>query len=556
MLCMGCMREQPDGVSACPQCAYPSAGINPAAYLPVRTVLAGRYLVGRVLETGGDSAVYIGLDKTDNSRVTIREFFPPQLAGRRADGASVVATEGNAEAFGLCRAKFLTLARAVARLRDVLVVVPSYDIFEENGTAYSVSEYCEGTSLEKYVEKNGTLSADEMRRMFLPLIAALSTIHAAGVMHLALSPKNILVDDEGRLRLKNFAIAEMRTECGIGRPGRVAGCAAPEQYEAGAVCTAAADVYGLAASMVFALTGQLPADATVRAKKGDGVILPADVADTVPPYIKESLQSALRVSVSDRTQTVQQLLDELSATQAVASLRETEEEPVKKKKRFPYVLVIFVGVLTALAILVAFAGKGIGLWGSDGGETTTTPQQSLTMKPTSSTEPIGTVATGSALFEVDDFSKQTWETVKAKKLRGDMKAVLAGYKYSETVPKGTVLSQSPAAGEKVERGTTVEIIISAGSSEIKMPNVSGWKEEHAREYLEALGFTMSESLLLQSGCTYEKGVVESSIPAAGTKMKIGDTVRLYVSNVEPQSEPTVPVADAPAETPAETPTEE
>lgn len=554
MLCMGCMREQPDGVITCPQCEYPAVGINPAAYLPVRTVLDGRYLIGRVLETGGDSAVYIGLDKTDNSRVTIREFFPPQLAERHVNGVTVQATQDNDAAFEQCRTKFLALARAMARLRDVLVVVPSYDIFEANGTAYSVSEYCDGTSLEKYVAKHGgALPVDDVRRMFLPLIAALNTIHGAGVLHLALSPKNILVDDEGHLRLKNFAIAEMRTACGIGRPGRVAGCAAPEQYENGATCTAAADVYGLAASMVFALTGQLPAEATVRVKKGDTLALPADIAESVPPYIKDSLQRALRVSAAERTQTAQQLLDELSATQAVASLRETEEEPVTKKKRFPYWLIIFIAVLAAGSILLVFALNGLGIIHLGKKQTTTTTTQpSLTMKPTTSTSDIGTLPTGSALFEVDDFSNQTWEAVKAKKLRGDMKAVLVGYKYSETVPKGTIVEQSPAAGEKVKRGTKVEVIISAGSAEVKMPDVSGWKEEHARIYLEALGFTISESLLQQSECKYEKGLVESSIPAPGTTMKVGDTIRLYVSNVEAQPDITPP----PAETPVDTPVEE
>ncbi len=554
MLCMGCMRQQPDGVSACPQCEYPSAGVNPPAYLPVKTVLGGRYLIGRVLEIGGDSAVYIGLDQTDNSRVTVREFFPPELAGRHADGVTVQPTKGNAELFGKCRTKFLALARAVARLRDVLVVVPSYDIFEENGTAYSVSEYCDGVSLEKYVERSdGQLPVDEVRRMFLPLISAVSTIHAAGVLHLALSPKNILVDDEGHLRLKNFAITEMRTACGVGKPSRVAGCAAPEQYEDGATCTAAADVYGLAASMFFALTGRLPVDATQRMKKGDDVVIPADVADTVPPYIQESLIRALRISVESRTQTAQQLLDELSATQAVASLRETEEEPVKKQKRFPYLWVIFIAVFAALAILAVFALHGLGLVDFGGTDTTTVATQpSLTMKPTTSTDAIGTLPTGSALFEVENFEGQAWAAVKAKKLKGDMKAVLKGYEYSSTAAKGTVIAQSPAAGEKVSRGTKVEIIISAGPVETKMPNVSGWKEEHARAYLEALGFNVGETLLLQVSAL-EKGMVESSVPAAGADIKIGDTIQLRVSNVEPQPEASVPPA---VETPAETPVEE
>ncbi len=540
-LCMGCMNPLQDGETTCSRCGYPAAGVNPAEYLPLRTVLNGRYLVGRVLEIGGDSAVYIGIDQRDNSRVTVREFFPPLLA-ERGDKGAVTPADGQAEVFAACRTKFLNLARAVARLRDVLVVVPSYDMFEENGTAYSVSQYCEGTSLEKYVAAHGgKLPVEEVRRMFLPLIAAVSSIHATGVLHLALSPKNILVDDDGHLRLKNFAISEVRTQSGIAKPSRVAGCAAPEQYQGKTVCTAAADVYGLAASMFFALTGRLPAESSQRQKKGDELMMPAEVADAMPPYIKESLYRALRLSPQRRTQTAQQLLDELSATQAVASLRETEEEPMKKQKRFPYLWVVFVAVTVLLAILAVFALSGLGYIDFGGTEsTTTTTQADLAMKPTTSTNPIVTVPTGSATFAVESLAGQQWAVVKKKTLSGDMKVSLKGYEYSDAVPKGAVISQTPAAGEKVERGTVISVVISAGSMENTVPDVSGWKEEHARLYLQALGYNVGETLLLQSS-VFDKGTVEKSTPAAGATIKVGDTIQLYVSNV---ALPADPPADA------------
>ncbi|MBR2406667.1 MAG: PASTA domain-containing protein [Clostridia bacterium] len=540
-LCMGCMSPLQEQDTVCAQCGYPAAGVNPVEYLPSHTVLNKRYLVGRVLEIGGDSAVYIGVDLQDNSRVTIREFFPPQLAQREQNGTGVQAA-GDKAVFAECRSKFLTLARAVGRLRDVLVVVPSYDIFEENGTAYCVSEYCEGTSLEKYVAAHGgRLPVEEVRRMFLPLIEAVSTIHATGVLHLALSPKNILVDSEGCLRLKNFAISEVRTQSNIGKPSRVTGCAAPEQYENGAVCTEAADVYGLAASMFFALTGNVPAEIAQRRKKGDGLTMPAEVADAMPPYIKESLYRALRLSPERRTQTAQQLLDELSATQAIASLRETEEEPMATKKKFPYIWLIFGAVVVALAILAVFALSGLGYINFGGTETTTTTTQpSLSMKPTTTTDALITQGTGNAMFEVDSLVGQRWAAIQKKTFSGDMKAILKGYEYSDTAPKGTVIGQTPAAGEKVPRGTQITVIISAGPVEGTMPDVSGWKEEHARAYLEALGYNVGESLMLQAS-VFDKGMVEKSMPAAGTKVKVGDTVYLYVSNV---AQPADPPADA------------
>ena len=86
-ICMGCMQPLEEGVAKCPHCGYPNGGINPPEYLRVRTVLSGRYLVGRVLEIGGDGAVYIGYDQQEQSVITLREFFPANLCVRMNDGS-------------------------------------------------------------------------------------------------------------------------------------------------------------------------------------------------------------------------------------------------------------------------------------------------------------------------------------------------------------------------------------------------------------------------------------------------------------------------------------
>lgn len=550
--CMGCMQPLETEGTNCPHCQYPTAGVNPPEYLPVRTVLNDRYMVGRVLEIGGDSAVYIALDQQDGSRVTVREFFPPLLASRDANGCGVVAAVGQEEVFAACRTKYLALARAVARLRDVLVVVPSYDIFEENGTAYSVSEYCEGTSLEKYVVAHGgKLPVDEVRRMFLPLISAISTIHATGVLHLALSPKNILVDGEGHLRLKNFAISEVRTQSGVGKPSRVAGCAAPEQYQPGVIPTAAADVYGLAASMFFALTGHVPAEPTQRQKKGDELMMPANVADTVPPYIKESLYRALRLSPERRTQTAQQFFDELSTTQAVASLRIDDAEkpaPKRKKKRFPYVIVIFSVVLVIMIAVMLFLldSLGFGIFGtSESGGTKTTTQANLTMKSTTYTTTYTTGALQDALFPVKDYRGYAWSDIlkDKSKLPGDMTVVIKGYQYCEEGGKGIVVSQTPAPDTRVDRGTVIQVVIGLGPEETALPDVSGWKADHAKLYLEALGYKVELQDQL-ANTQYDRGYVEGSSPAAGKTVEAGSKITLNVSAVDKEPE------QIPGQTPA------
>lgn len=533
MMCMGCMHPLAEGETKCTHCGYPVGGVNPPEYLRLRTLLGGRYLIGRVLEIGGDSAVYIGYDKQEDCAITLREFFPAALCARQKDG-SLEPADGHEEIFVAYRAKFLSVARTVARLRDVLVIVPPYDIFEENGTAYTVAEFCKGQSLEKYVvAKGGRLPFEETRRLFLPLLSALSTIHAAGLLHLGISPKNILVDDEGYLRLKNFAIPETRTvdtEC---KPSLIAGYAAPEQYESGVGCTPAADVYGVAASMFFALTGRRPVDATQRGKKVNDLLMPAEVADKTPPHVKESLIRALRVHPQRRTQTIQQLLDEMTATSAVAALiHEDDEETEPKKGGAKYLWIIFIAAFVSLAVAMVLVLNSLGIVQFGGNEptVTTTTKDALTISTTTSTEFVPTPS-AEALFAVDNLSGRLYSQVKGAKLSGNMTVELKGYEYSDTVAKGQILSQTPAAGEKVDRGTTISVVVSAGPAVRVMPDLTGWKEEHARLYLEALGYNVAETSIPLLVSSLEKGQVERTSPKAGAQIQYGDTVTLYVSDV-------------------------
>ena len=107
--CMGCMQPISEFSDNCYHCGYPVTGQNPAGYLPVRTRLGERYVVGRALEKRGDAIVYIGYDKTEKNTVLIREFFPEGLAQRLS--LQVVAIEGKETAFDGCYEQFRKQSR-------------------------------------------------------------------------------------------------------------------------------------------------------------------------------------------------------------------------------------------------------------------------------------------------------------------------------------------------------------------------------------------------------------------------------------------------------------
>lgn len=533
-ICMGCMSPLEDNGGKCPHCGYPVSGVNPPEYMRVRTVVGGRYLVGRVLEVSGDSAVYMGLDKQDNTLVTVREFFPSTLCDRGDKGLLNIKA-GKEVPFEGYKRQFLACARAVARLRDVLTVVPCFDILEENGTAYSICEYCEGMSLERYVHQNGPLSYEQARQLFLPLISAMSTIHLSGVLHLGICPKNVLMDSEGHLRIKNFCIPETHTVNTACTPVLITGYAAPEQYEEGALCTETADVYALAATLFFALTGKTPPESTQRTRKNEELLMPASVADSLPAHVKESLYRALRVSPNHRTQTAQQLWDELTATSAVAALlddEEDEEEPVRPRKKSSrgFLWLVFVGVLLVLAAIAAVVLSSLGfIQIGPQDATTTTTRPDLTLPPTTTTI-ITTKPTAIATVAVEELYGKDYNTLKSQTLSGNMTLSLLGYQFSD-LPAGTILSQTPAAGTEVDRGAVISVVISAGPKTKTMPDLTGWPQEYAKLYLEALGYEVGETMLLQVS-QFDKGTVEKTTPAAGESVEAGSTVVLWVSDVE------------------------
>ncbi len=546
--CMGCMSPLPAGREACGVCGYPAGGINPETYLQVRTLLSGRYLVGRVLEAGGDSALYIGYDQVQEAPVQIREFFPETLCGRGENGR-IALLAGCETAFADMLEKFRSHARVLARLRDVPTMIPLYDIFEENGTSYTVSEKVGGVTLESRLRQlGGRMSWDEARPLFMPLFSALSAIHSAGLYHLGICPANILIGSDGRPHFQNFLLPEAHMVGTDLKPQLMAGYAAPEQYELDQRYTAATDVYGMAATIFAVLTGNPPADGAVRAREAADLLMPADVAKELPAHVKTALFHALQVRPDKRIATVDQLRDRLSAAPSVTALLKEEPkavkkpepapepektpEPPKKHNRLKIGLLIFLAVFIVL-LLMAFGVLLILFPDMFGGGSDTSSAVSVESVPgisstnTPSSQPSGEDPL--SFFAVTDVTGKNYYDVKDGKLNGEMTLEIAGKQYSDKA-KGTILSQEPAGEERAKKGTAIKVIISDGPQQKDLPDLAGWPEQYAKAYLEALGYRV-ETIYLEVS-EYDKGLVQETSPAKDSKVEEGDTIILRVSNQE------------------------
>lgn len=557
-LCMNCMNPLPEGVAdgtVCPTCNATVGEPNPPQFLQTGTVLSERYMVGYLQQAGGDAAVYAGYDTVLKSPIVIREFWPQTLCEREADDTLRVVA-GCEQPYKDYLAKFLAHARVVARMRDLPASIPIYDIFQQNNTAYTVSERCEGETLAAYLEKRGgRLSWDEVRPLFIPMMASLISLHKAGVRHFGLTPEALVLGEDGKLHIGDFAIPEARTSDSELSADLRSGYAAPEQYSFGATCTEAVDVYGLAAVIFRTLVGNPPPDGQTRPKTNSDLTVPADVAEELPPHVAAALFSALQPSVEKRMASIAELRDRLSEAPAVAALlddeadtapvdeEEEEYEDEPRSHRTLFAVLIAIGVIAAMVVLAAVLLKHMfpGRFGSGGNEPIepdVLPSGSISISDTTSAHQAN------MKVPVPYLLGQKYTDLRGKFVE-DRAVLLGGLQYSENIAPGIVISQNPKADEEVDITKPVYVIISAGPEYVTIPDLTGWPLDHAIAYMQALGFEVQIDDVSTS--SQEAGHIDSTSPARGNSLARGAMVRLRVSTAT-TTEETTTTTEAPATT--------
>jgi serine/threonine protein kinase len=317
--------------------------------LPAGTRLGG-YQIIEVLGRGSFGIVYLALDASLQRQVAIKEYLPTNLAMRCEDQQVWVQPGVDVNAYAEGKAAFLNEAKLLARFdHPSLARVHSY--WEENRTAYMVMSYYHGDTLA------ATLAAmpqppDEawLRKLLTPLLGALSMLHAAECLHLDISPDNILVGGDGRPVLLDLGVAHHTPTDKTLRLSTLLNPAyAPiEQYSESASLPQGpwTDLYSLAAVLHFAITGQPPARATVRAVEDPQRPLAEAVLALKQRFpgidysasFLNGIDRALSVKPRDRPRDVgdfQQALDHASPRQAPTASRVTRTEPAFEATRSP-----------------------------------------------------------------------------------------------------------------------------------------------------------------------------------------------------------------------------
>jgi len=340
--CMSCFSELKPGNAFCTECGYnESAQVQAPHLLRPRTILNGKYLLGKVLGEGGFGITYIGWDLNLDIKVAIKEFYPTGFVTRETTSTTTVTpfTGSQGDFFHKSREKFVDEAKTLAKFRSLPGIVTVNDFFIENNTAYIVMEYIEGETLKGYLAKRGgKLPAEQLFEMMKPVMVSLNEVHKKGLIHRDISPDNIMITPEGYVKLLDFGAAREFADSGnkslsiMLKPG----FAPEEQYRSKGKQGPWTDVYALSATMYRILTGVTPDESANRVHE-DEVVPPSKLGIAINPSQEAALMKGMAVLQKDRWQSVGELYDALYTvipTQVASpqSIPKSEPKPVVELK--------------------------------------------------------------------------------------------------------------------------------------------------------------------------------------------------------------------------------
>ena len=405
-ICYNCMKEKDRADGICPHCGFDNSRYRwQENELPPLTPLNGKYLVGRALGAGGFGITYIALDLNLQVTVAIKELYLSRISVRERD-TNISVSSRDRECFEDNKKRFLQEARVLAMFNegDNEGIVNVKEYFEENNTAYIVMEYLDGTTLRNKV-KQQTFTFEETKKIMEPICHALTKIHQFGVVHLDVSPDNIMMLNDGSAKLLDFGGARsLYTDDDADFICYKVGYAPPEQYMRNGKIGQWTDVYAVAATMYFCMTGKKPVESMKRRSK-DTLEKPSKLGVKIPSKIENALMTALELEPGRRFQTIEEFWNAIN---------------IKNQKKGVMIGVMVVGVAAiALGAAMVFTG-GTG----------------------SSSEPVEKVQTAAETTQTADTTQEAETTDEGQEADASTEAGNVG----ETIPMdlGTYIFENAA----------------------------------------------------------------------------------------------------------------
>jgi serine/threonine-protein kinase len=513
----------------------------------VGQVLDGRYRIDARIAVGGMATVYRALD-TRLDRVLALKVMHPSLA---ADASFVE--------------RFIREAKSAARL-DHPNVVGVFDQGTDGSYVYLAMEYVSGCTLRDVLRERGALPVRAALDILEPVLAALGAAHRAGFVHRDMKPENVLIGDDGRVKVADFGLVRA-VDAVTHTTGTVLGTVsylAPEQIEEG-TASPRVDVYACGVMLYEMLTGAKPYQGETPAQVlyrhvNEDVPPPSGAVPGLPAELDELVAAAAARTPDERPADAVALLarvreararlgdDELDALppqarttghdnaedrtsvlpRALAVPRplpvDGDEEPTDAFHRTsrldtpvpdagarrPGGLRRRRALVAAVAAVVLVLVGGAGLWYINSGQFTTVP-------------PL--------LSKTEAQARQRLEAA-------GLKVGGVEHAHSDTVARGTVISTDPSPGTRIRDHGSVTLTVSDGPKTVRVPDVRGRPLDTARQRLRAAGL---EPGMVSRAFSEDvpKGTVIRTDPPAGTERHSGSAIALVVSRGRPVKVPDV-----------------
>lgn len=550
-LCMGCMSMLDENGNC--RCGYDEDAPTDEACLPVRTLIGGRYIVGRMVKMNGEAITYIGFDKENEEKVFLHEYMPQKIAKRNELTGEVMPLSGFEAQYKTFMADFFDLFDALRNFRHTEYMMPVISVVNDNNTVYAVYKFIKTVSYGDYLSHNGgEFTWTQVKKLFMPLFTTLSYLHSNGFVHRGLSPESIRVNAKGQLMLWGFGTAALYSKGSMVEPSLSCGYSAPEQYGSGSWQGEWTDVYSIAAVLYKSLTGTLPVDAESR-KEVDHLCPPEELNENIPSNVSDAIMNAMYMNSEYRTRSIDDLTAELlestgSNTKLFGVSEEVEikkaeeeyfEEEIekrhreKKRVRLPWG---FIATIIAMAILlgiVAFLFRFTEILGFGNRRD---PEEN-----SSESSQSEVIENNDYLIFVPNFVGRMRNDVEGNSNYSDFVLVFEE-ENNNSYTEGMIFEQSVKYKTEVEKGTTITIKVSKGAEKIPMPNLVGMTLDEASAALVELGINFQA--VPNFGAQYEYMKIYEQSVEAESLVTVGDRVnKIYIyygAQEFPESSSSVP----------------